>query len=223
MSPPCHLTLSSVRKILQDKHISTRQPTAAAVSSTWESKSADIVDKLVRAVGGKFNGFNFDIWRRTAQSVISMRHPEVVYIIEGQKCPEAIKIQHRGRTPARQSSAITRNRGQQQGAEYDTPARDEDEDREWKQQGEHQGSTPTSLATATSSQQVPAITAVPPPILWSMGSDIENAEEKKAWYKNNWMLYNFLLWVQREQRRSFFYGANPNQVIYRMDRQLGMS
>ena len=58
-----------------------------------ESKSANIVDKLVRAVGGKFNGLNFDMWRRTAQSVTSMRRPEVAYIFEGQKCPEQIKIQ----------------------------------------------------------------------------------------------------------------------------------
>ena len=62
-----------------------------------QSKSADAVDKLVRAVGGKFNGLSVDIWRRTAQSVIRMRHPEVAHIIKGQKCPERIKIQQRGR------------------------------------------------------------------------------------------------------------------------------
>ena len=109
-----------------------------------------------------------------------MRHPEVTYIIEGQKCPKKNKIQQRGRTPTRQSPAITRSRGQQQGTEDDTPARDEDEDQEAEQQGEHQGSTPTSSATARSSQQVPATTAVPTSILWSIGSDIVNAEEIKA-------------------------------------------
>ena len=41
-----------------------------------ESKSADIVDKLVRTVGGKFNGLNFEIWRRTAQSVITCATPK---------------------------------------------------------------------------------------------------------------------------------------------------
>ena len=46
-----------------------------------QSKSADDVDKLIRAVGSKFNGLNFDIWRKTARSVISMGHPEVAYII----------------------------------------------------------------------------------------------------------------------------------------------
>ena len=147
-----------------------------------ESRSADAVDKLVRAVGGKFNGPNFDIWRRTAQSVISMRQPEVAYIIEGQKCSEHIKIQQQGRIPTRRSQAITRSRGQQQqGTEDDTAAGDEDEDREGEQQGD-QISTPTSSATARSSRQVPATTAVPTSILWSMGLDIVNAEEIKAWH-----------------------------------------
>ena len=157
-----------------------------------QSKSADVVDNLVRAGGGKFNGLNFDVWKRTAQSVISMRHPEVAYIIEGQKCPEQIKTQQRGRTPTRQSPAITRSQGQQQGTEDDTPARDEDEDQEREPEGEHQGPTPTSSATVRSSQQVPATTAVPTSILWSMGSDIENAEEIKAWHQNIWMLFNYL-------------------------------
>ena len=52
-----------------------------------ESKSADVVDKLVRAVGGKFNGLN-STYGEGGQSVISVRHPEVACIIEGQKCPE---------------------------------------------------------------------------------------------------------------------------------------
>ena len=46
-----------------------------------DSKSAHVVDKLVRVVGIKFTGLNFDIWRCMAQSVISMRHSEVAYII----------------------------------------------------------------------------------------------------------------------------------------------
>ena len=69
--------------------------TTAAVSPTRESPnliSTDVVDKLVRAVSGKFNDLNFDIWRRTAQSAISRRHPDVAYIIAGQKCPEEIKF-----------------------------------------------------------------------------------------------------------------------------------
>ena len=112
-----------------------------------ESKSADVVDKLVRAVGGKFNGLKFNIWRRTAQSVISMRHPEVAYIIDGQQCPKQMKVQSRGRIPSRTTPATTRSRGQQPGTEDVTPAEAHDEDQEGKQTGEHQESTPPSSAT----------------------------------------------------------------------------
>ena len=107
---------------------------------------------------------------------VRMRHPEMAYIVEEQKRPVQIKIQPRGRTPARQSPAIRRNRGQQQGTEDDTPARDEDEDQDGGQQGERQASTPTFSATATCSQHVPATTAFATSILWSMGSHIENGE-----------------------------------------------
>ena len=107
-----------------------------------------------------------------------MSHPELAYIIEGQKCSEHIKIQQQGRIPTRRSQAITRSRGQQHGTEDDTPARDEDEDQDREQQGEHQDSTPSS-ATARSSQLVPATAAVPRSILWSIDSDIVNVEEIK--------------------------------------------
>ena len=107
-----------------------------------------------------------------------MSHPELAYIIEGQKCLEQIKIQQRGKTPTLQSPAITRSREQQQDPEGDTPARDEDEDQDREQQGEHQDSTPSS-ATARSSQLVPATAAVPRSILWSIDSDIVNVEEIK--------------------------------------------
>ena len=139
-----------------------------------------------------------------------MCHPEVAYIIEGQKCSEQIKIQQRGRTPTRQSPAI-RSRGQpQQGTEDDTPARDEGEDQEGEQQREHQGSTPTSSATARSSQQVPATAAVPTSILWSIGSDIVNPEEIKAWHQNNWVLFNFLFLSTTGAAANFLLRYRPN-------------
>ena len=133
----------------------------------------------------------------------------MAYIIEGQKCSEQIKIQQRGKTPTRQSPAITRSRGQQQGTEDDTPARDDDEDQEGEQQGEHQGSTPNSSATARSSQQVPATTAVLTSILWSMGSDIANAKKMKAWHQNNRMLLNFLFLSTTGAAASFLLRYKP--------------
>ena len=62
-----------------------------------ESESADVVDKLVRAIGSKFNGLNLGIWRRTAQSVISMRHPEVAYILKGKNVPNKLKFNNEER------------------------------------------------------------------------------------------------------------------------------
>ena len=117
-----------------------------------------------------------------------------------------IKIQQGGRTPTRQSPAMTRSRGQQQGTEDD---RDEDEDQEGEQQGEHQGSTPNSSATARSSQQVPATTAVLTSILWSMGSDIANAKKMKAWHQNNRMLLNFLFLSTTGAAASFLLRYKP--------------
>ena len=46
------------------------------------------VDKLVRALNGQFNGLKFDVWKRKAQSVISMRHAGISYILEGRPWPE---------------------------------------------------------------------------------------------------------------------------------------
>ena len=59
------------------------------------TKAADTVDKLVRAVNGKFNGHTFDVWERTAQSVISMRHSGISDILEGRLYPEPKLIRPR--------------------------------------------------------------------------------------------------------------------------------
>ena len=61
-----------------------------------ESKLPDVVDELVRAVGGTLNGLKIGVRRRTAQPVMTMRHPEVAYIIEERKRPEDKKFQLRG-------------------------------------------------------------------------------------------------------------------------------
>ena len=52
------------------------------------TKAGDAVDKLVRAINGKFNGLKFDVWKPTAQSVIIVRHAGISDILEGRPCPE---------------------------------------------------------------------------------------------------------------------------------------
>ena len=56
------------------------------------AKAGDAVDVLVRALNGKSNGLMFDVWKRTAQSVISMRHAGISDILEGRACPEPEQI-----------------------------------------------------------------------------------------------------------------------------------
>ena len=49
----------------------------SAVLSSGGSISADVVGKLVKAVGGKLNGIMFGIWTGTTHCEITMRHPDV--------------------------------------------------------------------------------------------------------------------------------------------------
>ena len=169
-----------------------------------EPKSADVVDKLVKAVGGKFNGLKFDVWRRTAHSVISMRNPEVAYIIEGQQCPDQVQIRPRGRTPKRSSQIGTRSRGVQEDKEQEdeeTPDDDNNNETEGQQQ------PPTAASSISPDSEFP--TAVQMSILWSMSDDIENASEIKAWHHNNWMLYNFLFLSTTGAAASFLLRYKP--------------
>lgn len=80
-----------------------------------EPKSANAPDKLVRAVGGKFNSLVFGVYREERQSVVSIRHPEVACTIERQKCLEQkLKLMNEGIALTLRSSAIPKRRGQQQ-------------------------------------------------------------------------------------------------------------
>ena len=74
------------------------------------TKAAAAVDKLVRTVNGKFNGLKFDVWKRTAQSVISMRHSGISDNLEGRPCPEPKLIRPRPSSMrSRPSQAATRS------------------------------------------------------------------------------------------------------------------
>ena len=74
------------------------------------TKAGDAVDKLVRALNGKFNGLKFDVWKRTAQSVISMRHAGISDILEGRPCPEPELVSPRPSSRrSRPSRAVTRS------------------------------------------------------------------------------------------------------------------
>ncbi len=59
------------------------------------TNAGDALDKIVRAVKGKFNGLTFDVWKRMAQSVTIMRHAGTSDILEGRPCPESKPISPR--------------------------------------------------------------------------------------------------------------------------------
>ena len=74
------------------------------------TKAGDAVDKLVRALDGKINGLKFDVWKGTAQFVISVRYAGISDILEGRPCPEPERISPRSSSiTSRPSRAVTRS------------------------------------------------------------------------------------------------------------------
>ena len=85
------------------------------------TKAADAVDKLVRAVGGKFTGLKYDVWKRTAESVISIRHSGISDILEGRPCPEPDYIHpYPSSTTRRPSRAVTRSQAVDESTQHTT-------------------------------------------------------------------------------------------------------
>ena len=76
-----------------------------------ESTKADYaVDKPVQALNAKINGLKFDVWKRTAQSVIKLRHAGISDILEGRPCPEPELISPRSSSGRSEPSrAVTRS------------------------------------------------------------------------------------------------------------------
>ena len=145
------------------------------------------MDKLVGAVGGNFNGLEYDVWKRTAQSVISMRHSGVSDVLEGRPCPEPVYIRPRTLfATGRRARAVTRSQivgesATQIGAGEPPPANHDTE-------GQPAAS---SLDQETSVQ--PASSSITSSFLWSVGDNISNYDEVHAWHRHNKFLYNFLM------------------------------
>ena len=75
------------------------------------TKAGDEVDKLVRDLNGKFNGLKFDVWKRTAQSVISTGPAGISDILEGRPCPKPKLVSPRPSSRrSRPSRALTCSR-----------------------------------------------------------------------------------------------------------------
>ena len=139
--------------------------------------AGDAVDELVRAPKGKFNGLKFDVWKRTAQSVISMRHAGISDILEGRPCPEPELASPRPSSRRnRPSRAVTRSQAADETdiQSGETPPADTAENIQ-----SDVGSTPVDTAHLPPSSPgystLPATTSV----LWATDDSILNLEDIK--------------------------------------------
>ena len=136
------------------------------------TEAGDAVDKLVRALYGKFNGLKFDVWKRTAQSVTSMRHAEISDILEGRPCPEPELISPRPSSRrTRPSRAVTRRQATDETDTQsgETPPADTTENVQ-----PDAGSTPVDTAhllpSSSGYSTLPAATSA----LWATDDNISN-------------------------------------------------
>ena len=154
------------------------------------TKAGDAVDKLVRALNGVFNGLKFDVWKRTGQSVISMRHAGTSDILEGRPCPEPKLISPRPPSiRSKPSRALTRS---QAADETDTQSGETPSVETAENVQLNAGSTPVDtvhlLPSSSGYSTLPAATSV----LWATDDNISNLEDIKNWHRDNRLLFDFL-------------------------------
>ena len=178
------------------------------------TKKGDAVDKLVRALS-KYNGLTFDVWKRTFEPVISMRHAGISDILEGRLCPEPKQIRLcpssiRGRL----SRAVTRS---QVADETDTQSGETPPVGIAENLQLNAGSTPVHTAhllpSSSGYSTLPAATSA----LWATDDNISNLEDIKHWHCDNRLLFDFLFLSTSGAAASFLLRVN-----LRMGRMLGM-
>ena len=186
-----------------------------------ESKKAgDAIDKLVRALNDTFNGLEFDVWKLTAQPVISIRHAGISDILEGRPCPEPKLISPRlSSRKSRPSRSVTRS---QAADETDTQPRETPPADTAENVQPDAGSTPVDTAhpqkLSSGYSTLPAATSV----LWATDDNISNLEDIKHWHRDNRLLFDFLFLSTSEAAASFLLQLKPNEVNLRMERLIGM-
>ena len=154
------------------------------------TKAGDAVDKLVRALNGKFIGLKFDVWKRTAQSVTSTRHAGTSDILERRPCSEPKLISPRPSSMrSRTSRAVTRS---QAADETDTQSGKTPPAETAENVQPDAGSTPVDTAhplpSSSGSATLPAATSV----LCATDDNISNLEDIKNWHSDNHLLFDFL-------------------------------
>ena len=141
------------------------------------TKTGDAVDNLVRALNGKFNGLKVDGWKRTARSVISMRHAGISDILKGRPCPEPELV---GLRPSCRRSRPSRAVPRSQAADETTIQSGETPQADTAENVQPDaGSTPVVTAhlppPSSGYSTLPAATSV----LWATDDNISNLEDIK--------------------------------------------
>ena len=155
------------------------------------TKAGDAVGKLVRALNGKFNGLKFDVWKRTAQSVISMRHAGISDILEGRPCPEPELVSPRPSSRKnRHSRAVTRSQAADETdiQSGEAPPADTAENVQ-----PDAGSTPVDTAHLPPSSSGYSTLPVAASVSWATDDNISTLEDIKHWHRDNSLLFDFLL------------------------------
>ena len=173
------------------------------------TKAGDAVDRLVRALNGKFNGLKFDVKKRTAQSVISMRHAGISDILEGRPCrePELVSPRPSSRK-SRPSRAVTPSQAADETdiQSGETPPADTAENVQ-----PDTGSTPVDTVhlppSSSGHSTLPAATSV----LWTTDDNISNLEDIKHWHRDNRLLFDFLFLSTSGAAASFLLQFKPKR------------
>ena len=173
------------------------------------TKSGDALDKLVTALNGKFNGLKFDVWKRTAHSVISMRHAGISDILEGRPCREPKLISPRPSfIRIRPSRAVTRR---QAADETDTQSGETPPAETAENVQPDAGSTPVDTAgllpSSAGYSTLPDATSA----LWATDDNISNLEDIKNWHRDNRLLFAFLFLSTSGAAASFLLQFKPKR------------
>ena len=174
------------------------------------TKAADAVDKLVRAVNGTFNGLKFNVWKRTARSVISSRHSGISVILEGRLCPEPNLISPRpSSVRSRPSRPVTPS---QANDETDTQSGGKNLVETAKTVQPDAGSTPVDTAyllpSSTGYSALPTATSV---LRAKDDNNISNYEDIKNWRRVNRLLFDFLFLTILGATASFLLESKPRR------------
>ena len=173
------------------------------------TKAGDAIDKLVRALSGKFNGLRFDVWKRTAQSVISMRHAGISDILEGHPCPEPKLISPRPYSiRSRPSRAETRSQA---------AVKTDSQSGETPPAGTAENVQPDAWSTPVDTAHLlplssgyfalPAATSV----LRATDDNISSLEDIKHWHRDNRLLLDFLFLSTSGAAVSFLLQFEPKR------------